>query len=124
MSHFYPWPAHDGVALYIMRLFVGGGMIITLLLATDSIRRRKFRQHGNWMIRAYALAMGAGTQVFCHIPIFVLQQELTLTSRAIAMGAGWMINILVAEWIIATRLRPTRRNRRERKENHPVLVPN
>ena len=121
MSHFYPWPAHDGIALYIMRLFVGGGMIIALLLATDAIRRRKFRQHGAWMIRAYALAMGAGTQVFSHIPIVVLQQELTLTNRAIAMGAGWLINILVAEWVIATRLRPTRRSRRGRKANQPIL---
>jgi uncharacterized membrane protein len=124
MSHFYPWPAHDGVVLYIMRLFVGGGMLVALLLATDAIRRRKFWQHGAWMIRAYALAMGAGTQVFSHIPIFVLQQELTLTNRAIAMGAGWLINILVAEWVIAARLRPTRRNRNERQANQPVLARN
>jgi len=124
MSHFYPWPAHDGVALYIMRLFGGGGMIIALLLATNAIRRRKFWQHGAWMIRAYALAMGAGTQVFPHIPIFVLQQEFTLSNRAIAMGAGWLINILVAEWVIATRLRPTRRNRHGRKANQPILARN
>jgi len=62
--------------------------------------------------------------VFSHIPIVVLQQELTLTNRAIAMGAGWLINILVAEWIIATRLRPTRRDRREREANQPILVRN
>lgn len=124
MSHFYPWPAYDGVALYIMRLFVGGGMIIALLLATDAIRQRKFWQHGAWMIRAYALAMGAGTQVFSHIPIVILQQELTLTNRAIAMGAGWLVNVLVAEWAIATRLRPTRRNQHERKTNQPILARN
>jgi hypothetical protein len=124
MSHFYPWPAHDGVPLYIMRLFVGGGMIIALLLATDAIRRRKFWQHRAWMIRAYALAMGAGTQVLSHIPVVVLQQELTLTNRAIAMGTGWLINILVAEWIIATRLCPTRRSRRGREANQPILVRN
>ena len=121
MSHFYPWPAYDGVVLYIMRLLVGGGMIIALLLAADAIRRRKFRQHGAWMIRAYALAMGAGTQVFTHIPIAVLQQEFTLTNRAIAMGAGWLINILVAEWVIATRLRPTHRNRHGHNANKSSL---
>ena len=107
-----------------MRLFVGGGMIIALLLATDAIRRHKFWQHGAWMIRAYALAVGAGTQVFSHIPIVVLQQELTLTNRVIAMGAGWLINILVAEWIIATKLHPTRRNRRGCNENQSILVRN
>ena len=76
------------------------------------------------MIRAFALAMGAGTQVFSHIPIAVLQQEFTLTNRATAMGAGWLINILVAEWVIATRLRPTRRNRRGRNANQPILARN
>ncbi len=109
MSHFYPWPAHDGIAVYIMRLFVGGGMIVALMLAVDAIRRRKFRQHGAWMIRAYALAMGAGTQVFTQIPISILQQELSLNNRAVSMGAGWLINILIAEWLIATQLRPIRR---------------
>ena len=61
--------------------------------------------------------MGAGTQVFSHIPIVVLQQELTLTNRAIAMGAGWLINILVAEWVIATRLRSTHGSPRGRNSN-------
>lgn len=121
MSHFYPWPAYDGVALYIMRLLVGGGMVISLLLATEAIRRRKFRQHGTWMIRAYALGMGAGTQVFTQIPIIFLQQELTPTNRALAMAAGWLINIIVAEWVIATRRRPPHLSQRRRNANPPIL---
>ncbi len=68
--------------------------------------------------------VGAGTQVFSQMPIFILQQELTLTNRSIAMGAGWLINILIAEWVIATRLRPTRRSRRGRNANQPMLERN
>ncbi|MEM7117584.1 MAG: DUF2306 domain-containing protein [Chloroflexota bacterium] len=117
MSHFYPWPAYDGVALYIMRLFVGFGMLITLLLATNAIRRRSFQQHGAWMVRAYALGMGAGTQVFTQLPVILSGQEFTITNRFIGMGAGWLINIIIAEWIIATRLRSTRDNRRKAKQS-------
>lgn len=100
MSHFYPWPEFDGQALYIMRLFVGFGMLLSLSLAIFAIKQRKFRQHGNWMIRAYALAMGAGTQLISHIPWFLLPELQSEFFRAICMGAGWLINIVIAELII------------------------
>ncbi len=115
MSHFYPWPATDGIVLYIMRLFVGFGMIIALLLATNAIRRRSFQQHGAWMIRAYALGMGAGTQVFTQLLVILSGQELTITNRFIGMGAGWLINIIIAEWVIATRQRPNRRKHKAKQ---------
>jgi hypothetical protein len=45
--------------------------------------------------------MGAGTQALTHLPFFlVMGQELDITSRAIAMGAGWVLNLLVAEWAL------------------------
>ncbi len=101
MAHFYPWPPLDGTALYVMRLVVGAGMVLSLGLAIRAIRQRRFRVHGAWMIRAYALAMGAGSQVFTHLPLMIFPDALNETTRAIAMGAGWLINMLVAEWVIA-----------------------
>jgi hypothetical protein len=54
------------------------------------------------MIRGYAIGLGAGTQVLTHLPWFVLVDgrpgEL---ARGLMMGAGWVINVVVAEWIIA-----------------------
>ncbi|MEQ1934735.1 MAG: hypothetical protein ABL962_12820, partial [Fimbriimonadaceae bacterium] len=44
--------------------------------------------------------MGAGTQVFTHVPYFVLVGKPGELSKAVLMGAGWVINIVVAEWII------------------------
>ncbi|HEX6941819.1 MAG TPA: hypothetical protein VF128_02760 [Gemmatimonadaceae bacterium] len=32
---------------------------------------RKYAEHGDWMIRAYAIGMGAGTQVLAHLPWFI-----------------------------------------------------
>lgn len=97
----YPWPAGDGVALYIERLLVGGVMLAAVLLGIDAIRRRDFTAHGAWMTRAYALGMGAGTQVLTHLPWFILMDGWPgETARGVMMGAGWLINAIVAEWII------------------------
>ncbi len=103
MAHFYPWPAGDGIAVYIERLVFGSGMLISLVLAVLAIRRRDFTSHGQWMIRAYAIGLGAGTQVLTHLPWFILFGKPEEGPRAVMMGAGWVINVLVAEWIIRTR---------------------
>ena len=100
MAHFYPWPEGDGQILYLLRMVFGSAMAIVVALAIDAIRRRDFAAHGAWMIRAYAIAMGAGTQVLTHIPYFLLVGRPGELSRTVLMGAGWVINIVVAEWII------------------------
>jgi hypothetical protein len=58
------------------------------------------------MTRAYALALGAGTQVLTQgvgEPIFGTGE----TANALLLGAGWGINLAVAEYVI--RRRRTRR---------------
>jgi uncharacterized membrane protein len=101
MAHFYPWPDFDGMAVYIQRLVFGTMMLGSLVLGLDAIRRRDFKTHGNWMIRAYAIALGAGSQVFTHLPWFILADGTPPEApRAVMMGAGWVINVIVAEWII------------------------
>lgn len=100
MAHFYPWPQGDGEVLYVLRLLFGSAMALAIVLSIDAIRRRDFAAHGHWMIRAYAIGMGAGTQVATHVPYFVLVGMPDEATRAVLMGAGWLINIVVAEWII------------------------
>ncbi len=100
MARAYPWPVFDGLAVQQLRIGFGGWMLVALLAATDAIGRRDFRAHGEWMTRAYAVALGAGTQVLTHLPWFLLVGELTVGPRALLMGAGWVINVAVAEWVI------------------------
>jgi hypothetical protein len=100
MTFFYPWPQFDGIALYIMRLVVGVAMTAFLVLGVQAILKRAFVQHGDWMIRAYALGLGAGTQVLTHIPLLVFPDAYNELTRAVCMGAGWAINLAVAEWVI------------------------
>ena len=52
------------------------------------------------MIRGYAIGLGAGTQVLTHVPWFLLVGQPGEVARAVLMGAGWVINLVVAEWII------------------------
>ena len=108
MTQYYAWPAGDGVALYVIRLIFGTAMLASMVMAIDAIRRRDFAVHGRWMMRAYAIAMGAGTQVLTHLPYFLLVGKPDESSRAVLMGAGWVINVIVAEWII--RRTPARRD--------------
>jgi uncharacterized membrane protein len=100
MAHFYPWPEGDGEALYILRLVVGSGMFASILLGLNAIRRREYATHGAWMMRGYALGIGAGTQVLTHLPWFVLFGKPGELPRLLLMGAGWAINLGVAEWVI------------------------
>jgi uncharacterized membrane protein YozB (DUF420 family) len=116
MAHFYPWPAGDGQLVYIERLVFGSAMLVSIVLALLAIRRRDFKSHGAWMIRGYAIGLGAGTQVLTHLPWFVLVDgrpgEL---ARGLMMGAGWVINVVVAEWMI--------RQGRARRLSRPSTVP-
>ncbi len=106
MTQFYPWPELDGVALYFMRLVFGSAMAGSLILGVAAIRRRDVLRHEAWMIRAYAIALAAGTQVFTHLPLLFFPSAVNVTTRAVAMGLGWGINLAVAEWIIRRDRRP------------------
>jgi uncharacterized membrane protein len=109
MAHFYPWPAGDGDVLYAMRLLFGSVMTLALILAVIAVRRRKFAQHGAWMVRAYAIGMGAGTQVLTQIAWSLLVGTSGEVARNVVMGGGWIINVLVAEWVIRQQLTSPRR---------------
>lgn len=115
MTLVYPWPANDGEAVYLMRLIFGTAMAACITVAVDAVRRRDFTAHGEWMIRGYAIGVGAGTQVFTHLPWFVLVGTPGEASRAVMMGAGWGINVVVAELVI--------RSARRKRMRPPVRTP-
>ena len=106
MTQFYPRgiesPASfDGTLLYFIRLLAGSAMAASICLGLAAVLRGDIPRHQAWMMRGYALGLGAGTQVFTHIPWFIfpsIQGELV---RTLLMGAGWAINLVVAEWLIS-----------------------
>ncbi len=100
MTQFFPHIKYDGNIVYITRLIVGTMMTAFILLGIEAIRNRNFSEHGAWMIRAYALGMGAGTQVLTHLPWFIFPSIQGEAARTLFMALGWVINLGVAEWII------------------------
>jgi len=100
LTHFYPHVPTDGDLLYPIRIIVGIAMVLCICLGYIAIKRKEFTKHSAWMIRAYALGLGAGTQVFTHLPWFIFVGEPKGLPRDLMMGAGWAINAVVAEWII------------------------
>src|SRR5688572_26442575 len=72
MAHFYPWPEGDGQLVYVERLVFGLAMTLSIVLGVYAVVRRDFAAHGAWMTRAYAIGLGAGTQVLTHLPWFLL----------------------------------------------------
>lgn len=103
MTQFYPWPKGDGELLYMFRLIFGSAMLLSIVFGAFAAWRRDYTRHGEWMMRGYAIGLGAGTQVFTHLPWFLffgIPNELT---RALLMGVGWVINIIVVELTIRKR---------------------
>jgi hypothetical protein len=109
MTAFYDTPAIDDGAVAFSRYVIGALMLAFIALGVAAIARHDVFAHGSWMIRAYALAMGAGTQVLTSVPPFILFGEPDALARLIQMDAGWIINALVAELVIARRRAAARR---------------
>ena len=100
---FYTLPESDGPALLVLRLIFGFGMLLSIILALLALRRRDFATHGAWMTRAYAIALGAGTQAVVLLSWTLLVGPTDQTMRAVLMGASWVINLAVAEYFIQQR---------------------
>jgi uncharacterized membrane protein len=109
MTLYYPFPGHlQGNLLYFIRIFVAFSMTAFILLGLSAVFKKRIAQHQAWMIRAYALGQAAGTQVVIAIPWLLTIGEPSGLTRDILMTAAWIINIVVAEWVINRQARPNR----------------
>ncbi|HYN96083.1 MAG TPA: DUF2306 domain-containing protein [Pilimelia sp.] len=98
MTLFYTG-ATGGVLLWSVRVLVGSTMAASIALGVIAIRRRDIAAHRAWMIRAYALAVGAGTQTLTQgigEGVFGTSD----LSTALSLGSAWVVNAAVAEWVI------------------------
>ena len=103
--------APGGDLLRAVRLVVGSAVAVSIGLGVAAIRRRDVPSHRAWMIRAYALAVAAGTQTLTQGAGQALFGTGTL-STALSISAGWVVNAVVAEVVVRrprrTPVRPAR----------------
>jgi len=108
MTLIYARQPGTGEALFAFRIAAASGLGACLVLGFAAIRRGDVARHRAWLMRAYALALGAGTQVVtgafrsAFLGTGVLAGDLS-------MGAAWAINLAVAEVAIRRGRRPARR---------------
>ena len=95
--------AREAVIIALASLF----FTVSLVSGALAIRRRNVRAHREWMIRAFAVAIGIST-----VRIVAAIADATLTPSGwsvddlfiLSLAVGWGVTIVVAElWIIGTR---------------------
>jgi uncharacterized membrane protein len=104
-------------AAFVMSFYANGGWIAKpsfILLSLlwwyttwqgfQAIRRKAIREHGIWMLRSYALTFSAITLRLMQAG-FAAYTEMDLdTTYQIVSWTSWILNLLVAEWVIKQRL--------------------
>jgi uncharacterized membrane protein len=106
LTLFFPVPAKDEGLLEAIRIVVAVAMTAAIVRGYVAVRRRDIAGHRAWMVRGYALGMGAGTQAVGIGLVTVIAGAPTGLAWPLLMGACWLVNVVVAEWIIR---RPTGR---------------
>jgi hypothetical protein len=104
MTVVYPRGAGTGDLLYALRLGCGSAMVAAIVRGLAAIRRGAAARPRAGMLRGYAIGRGAGTQVLTQGGGAVIAGPPSEFRVAVRMGAGWVINLAVAEW--AGRKRP------------------
>ena len=99
MTVAYPQKEGTGDILWLTRLLVSSGMGAAVILGLVAIRRRDITSHQAWMTRAYALALGAGTQAFT-VGFGEALFGTGVVNHDLMMAGAWAINLAVAEWVI------------------------
>ena len=112
MTQFYLFSLQSqSMLLYGFRMLFGSAMVLSLVLGLVAILRRNVARHRAWIMRGYAIGQGAGTQALTALIWVLIFGTLGEPTKDLLMGASWVINLVVVEWLI----------RRKRSKRHSLL---
>ncbi len=101
LSLLWHFPDTYSVAISGGRLVFGIALGVALAIAMQAIRMRDFTRHRNWMIRAYALGMGATAVTMVFFPIYAITgQPPTGLAADIAFMGSWTACVVFAEVLV------------------------
>lgn len=108
MTQTFPADPGNPDMLYGFRVTFGLGWILCLILGLLAAVRRDIPTHRAWMMRGYAIGLGAGTTVLTFGFWILIGGTDTPAVNALAIFAAWVLNLAVAEALIQrqTRKRP------------------
>lgn len=101
LSLLWHFPDTYSLAMNSGRLLFGIALGVALAVAMRAVRKRDFTRHRNWMIRAYAIGMGATSVTMVFFPIYVITgaPPTGLASDIIFLGS-WAACVVLAESLV------------------------
>ena len=84
--------------------------LAVLALGVYAIRTGHIATHRAWMMRAYAITLGAATQTVMLLPVFLIFGPPIGLIADLVFISGWLINLAVAEVLIRRGQLAPRRN--------------
>jgi hypothetical protein len=95
------FPNTYSVAVSSGRLLFGIALGVALAIAIQAIRKRNFTRRRNWMVRAYAIGIGATAVTMVFFPIYVITGEPPrgLAADIVFLGS-WTACIVFAEALV------------------------
>jgi uncharacterized membrane protein len=101
LSLLWHFPSTYSGIVNIGRLMFGVALGVALVLAMLAIRKRDFTRHRNWMIRAYAIGIGATVVSMVFFPIYVVTGQPPIgTAADIIFVGSWSACIAFAEALV------------------------
>src|SRR5690606_34334402 len=89
----YTTPSFGGLVLAGLRVAVASAIALSIGLGLAAVLKRQIARHREWMIRAYALGIGAATQMLVLMVAEMISGGApTELNRALLMGLAWGIN--------------------------------
>lgn len=101
MTLFYTRLPDTNDLLVAIRVAFSSALIGCIVLSFNAIRRRDIPRHRAWMMRAYAIGLGAGSQALLLIVAEGFAGPPDQMAKALLMGAAWLINLATAETAMA-----------------------
>lgn len=103
MTIFYSIPDQDWL-LFVARMVFGLAMGVSISIGLWAVAQRNFIAHEAWMLRGYAIGMGAGTQALVFMPLaLTMSMPEPGALRSGLMTMAWMINVAIVEIYLARR---------------------
>ncbi|MYI68015.1 MAG: DUF2306 domain-containing protein [Boseongicola sp. SB0673_bin_14] len=105
LSLFFAPAGHATLTLTTFRVVASLVLASFLALGLHAAASRRFTRHGNWMVRAWSLALGTTTQGLLMMAWESAFGTVPDLMHAILFAAGWLLTLAFAELCLVNRRR-------------------